>query len=671
MELTMASVPISREILGETGVTLSLALKPNPRSVSSRELPVHIDEIGRCRTCNAYQNIYSPFDERGYVCTFCYSENSYAERRNSRYLGRANRAMLPELQGGCYDVSLDDRDEWYGGNERGESADEDPGADTRPGAGTDRVVLGTTVHSAYVAVVDVCGGAEVVEEFRSALLTVLDELSESQYFALVLLDESAMYVMNWTASRFHTVRCTDDAALRGMAERVALHDILGRVEHVKKAAGVLISQLEPKPVKPGHEHLHSCYLGEAIKALLGYFVKADRGSVEHLDVNGRMIGSRIALFLSGVPSKGLGRVRSLEDRAAEEETGFYQDPINPEFAMANLKLDSGAHEPREKSAESAAGTSPPYQNAGILDEDAWEFYTGAGAAAAVAGIGIDVYVVGQGSNLVGAENLTVMATLSGGECIVYENDSVTLAEDIYDMLRQDAMLDCSIKIRTSAELQILGTVDYNITADVEQKDLFHTPRLPSDVLIGGIFLDVCDTGLGLSNRPPVYLQAAVRFTRIDDGRLKTCLRVITCEVPHATSVGSALLSHNVDLTIFSVFIGAMSIVGLHGRDEAATTLDRQHREYTAKRRAYLEYGDYVGDRGKDLGPDVFGYGMHRLITILDGGGAAGEFEQLERLFYYGRRGPQTVEGLLALLMGAHRGDDGAQTPIQEATVTTG
>ena len=79
----------------------------------------------------------------------------------------------------------------------------------------------------------------------------------------------------------------------------------------------------------------------------------------------------------------------------------------------------------------------------------------------------------------------------------------------------------------------------------------------------------------------------------------------------------------------------------------------------------------MGDRGKDLGPDVFGYGMHRLITILDGGGAAGEFEQLERLFYYGRRGPQTVEGLLALLMGAHRGDDGAQTPIQEATVTTG
>ena len=75
MELSMPSVPISREVLAETGLALSLALKPFPPGKPSHELQAHIDEIGRCRTCNAYQNIYSPFlDERGYVCTFCYTE---------------------------------------------------------------------------------------------------------------------------------------------------------------------------------------------------------------------------------------------------------------------------------------------------------------------------------------------------------------------------------------------------------------------------------------------------------------------------------------------------------------------------------------------------------------------------------------------------------------------
>ncbi len=667
MELSMPSVPISREVLAETGLALSLALKPFPPGKPSHELQAHIDEIGRCRTCNAYQNIYSPFlDERGYVCTFCYTENNFDQRRNSRYIGQANRATLPELQGEFYDVSLDDRDEWCDRSEQDKSQDEGS-RDNRPWAV--RAVPGTRLHSAYVAVVDVCGRADVVEEFRSALLTVLDELSECQYFALVLLDESAMYVMNWRASRFHTVRCTEEGALGAMADRIALNDALGRVGTVKQAAGLLISQLEPKPVKAGQEHLHSCFLGEAVRGLLGYFVKAGPDSVEHLDVDGRMLGSRIALFLTGVPSKGLGRVRTHEDGAVEEEeTGYYQDPLNPEFAMANLKLSDGARGSREKSVDTGGPPAPPYKDPGILDGDACEFYSGAGAAAAVMGLALDVYVVSQDENVVGAESLSIMATLSGGEFAVYESDSVTLAEDLYDMMHEDAMLDCSIKIRTSGELQIVGTVDHRITADVEQANLFHVPRLSRDVVLAGIVLDICDIGLGISNRPPVYLQAAVRYTRIVDGILKTCLRIITCEFPIAASIGSALLNHNVNLDLFNVFIDAMTIVGTHGRDKAATTLDHQHQRYSAKRQAYLEFGDYVGDRGKDLGPDVFGYGMHRLITIIDGGGAAGEFERLQRLFY-GHRGRQTVEGLIQVLMGANN-HEMAQLPVPAADVTT-
>ena len=411
MELTMGTVPISRALLSETALSLALALKPFVchRKANSNKL-AHADDIGRCRTCNAYQNVYSPFDERGYVCTFCYSENTFDQRRNGRYLGRQNRSTLPELQGEVYDVSLDEEVEVYVESSRGEGDDQgEPGQGVEHVRNEDLARSGVPVNSMYFAVVDVCGRADDVEEFRSTLLTVLDVLSEDQYFGLALLDESAMYVMNWKANRFHTIRCTDEAALGTMSDRIALRDVLGRVQTVKKGAEVLISQLEPKPVKAGEEHLHSCFLGEAIKGLLGFLVKARRDFVDDIDIDGRMIGSRIATFLSKVPAKGVGRVLSLESRMAEQQTGYYQDPLNPEFAMANLNLNPDDHErgkDREQApvpevdvdhqaavgqgARACETSYASYTNTGILDGVAQDFYSGAGAAAAVTGLAMDV-----------------------------------------------------------------------------------------------------------------------------------------------------------------------------------------------------------------------------------------------------------------------------------------
>ena len=541
----------------------------------------------------------------------------YDQRSNVRYIGAANRNTLPELQNALYDVSLDDRED-------------------------DDIIL----RPVYFAVVDVTGSADVVEEFRSALLTALGQLSEEQHFALALLDESAMYVMNWNANRFHTVRCTDDEALRKMSDRIALRDVVGRIGTVKKAAELLISQLEAKPVKQGDETAHNSYFGEALHSLLSFLLKASRDGVSHLDADGRLLGSRIAAFLCKVPSKGSGRVLSPDHRVAEQDRGYYQDPLNPEFAMANLSI-------REAGSAGGAGDSqpttpcvPPLMRSGILDEVAQEFYSGAGAAAAVAGLAIDIYTVGTGANVAGAENLAVVTSLSGGDFTVYDvdNGEVTLAEDLHDALQLDELLDCSIRIRTSTELRVLGNMDSRLQQDSEQCDLYHAPRLRNDVTCGGILLDICDSGLGLSNRPPAYVQAAVRFHRIDnDNVLRRYLRVLTCEFPLAKTVGEVLLRHNVDAHLFVEFCGAMALVGLSGRDDAASALDDRLEQYICKRQAWIEEGDYMedghqADRREQLGPDVFGMGMRRMVEILDGGGRVGDFERMERLYYGWQRG---------------------------------
>lgn len=641
MRLT-ASVPISRAVMLESGLHLSLLLQPF-QSHDASSMP-HVDEIGRCRDCQAYMNVFTPFEERGYVCTFCLEENQYDQRANARYIGASRRKRLPELKGVFYDVSLDDREEGDC-DDGGEGGEGDEGGEGAPNAKLLRPV--------FFAVVDVTGTSDVVEEFRSALLTVLDQLPEDQYFALALLDESSMYVMNWNANRFHTVRATDDKALRTIADRIALKDVLGRVGTIKKAAGLLVSQLEPKPVKQGAEHAHNCFFGEAIKALLGFLLKASRAGVPHLDVDGRLLGSRIATFVCKVPRKGSGRVLSQDERLADERRrGFYMDSINPEIAMANLSVADDDN--------TTEAVNPPVLRSGILDDAAQEFYSGAGAAAAVAGLSVDVYVVGQGEDIAGVENLAIVTSLSGGEFAVFDvarGDDVTLAEDLHDALQRGELLDCSIRIRTSGELQVLGNMDSRLQEDSEQCNMYHSPRLTKDETCGGILLDLRDSGRGLSNRTPAYVQAAVRFHRIDDGGvLRRCLRVITYEFPLAKTVGEVLVSHAVDVHLAVEFNGAMSLVGLSGRDEAATALDDRLEQYIAMRQAWIEEGDYVDDgdearRREVLGTDVFGLGMRRLVQILDGGGNPGDFERLEWL-YYGKRRGGAGSGLLDVIFGA-------------------
>ena len=78
MRLTTASVPISRAVMHESGLHLSLLLKPAPSENDLRSehegandstSTPHADEIGRCRECQAYMNAFTIFEERGYVCT--------------------------------------------------------------------------------------------------------------------------------------------------------------------------------------------------------------------------------------------------------------------------------------------------------------------------------------------------------------------------------------------------------------------------------------------------------------------------------------------------------------------------------------------------------------------------------------------------------------------------
>jgi hypothetical protein len=626
MRLTVDRVPISRALLLESGLHLTLLLKPFLSPPGNWTGLDCVDSIGRCKACNSYMNPYNVFEERGWICTLCSMANGYDQGENNhRYLGGSGaRQRLPELQSDLQfvDLSLDPAEE---------------GEDGLP-----------KVYPLFFAVVDVTGDAAGIEEVKAALLTVLDDLPEDRHFGLSLLDEASMYIMNWSSGRFHSVSCTDDRSTHTMASRIKLEDVLGRVGDVKRMAELLISQLEPKPAKKGEEHLHSCFYGEAVKGLLKFFLASKSegscdGEVGCIDVNGRMIGSRIVSFLGKVPSKGDGQILSYEETMARQEAdGYYLDPMNPEMYMPNIRsqeINRATHENIDE-----LGTSY------ILDRAAQEFYSGAGAAAAVTGVAMDVYLVGN--QAVGGENLAIMASVSGGQFKLYDGEDVRLAEDLHSLMSDEEMIDCSLKIRTSTELQVLGNMDNGMQDDCEQSNTYHAPRISSNDICGGIMLDLKHkTGLGLSHRTPVYIQLAIRFHRIDkDGTVRRFLRIITQEFDLARSVGELFASHNVEVHLYSEFCGAMTLAGIEGRQLAAETLRSRADILSRKRDEWIKHGEFLEDESapveREQQNDPFLLGMELLIGAMVDEESTDKFQALTRLYHSKNR---SVQDLIQIL----------------------
>ena len=555
------------------------------------------DLLARCKGCGAYINKFAVFDRSGWICPLCRGSNDYSDGANARYMGSERRDALAELHHEVVDLNLDEE--------------------------SDRE--GVRVNPLLWVLVDVTGEARGLQEVQSALTAALETLQPYQYFALSLVDERSLYIMNWESNRFHRIDCGSDEEVDSIASRVPYQNVACSVavKGFKDIAMDLVNKIEPKPAPEGSsDGESSCMLGEAVKGLLRYFAE-----VQELEppthANGRLVGSRLSIFLSKSPRDGIGKVLSVDERRNEDiaSENFYLDPLNAEFPMQRI-------------AASAAQTSTSNVEAEVgVDSTAQQYYIGAGATAAVLAIAIDVFFMD--GNGFGVESLAPMTCLSGGRLGFYgleQNKLSTLSEDFYKLLHRVECLDCSLRLRTSPETRIIGLLDSRIQEDSNSaSDLFWASRLcQSDGF--GVLMDH-DDGYGMSGRTPVYVQMAMAFSVLipaaSNGMFATVqkkLRVITQEFGLSRSLEEVFGSHDADVHLFLEFQSAMTVRSLHGIVMATESLKESMEHLAHGVNEWMENDEYGeasdGEHvGKTMTPaaSVLSEAVDRLAQVMIGG----------------------------------------------------
>jgi hypothetical protein len=517
--------------------------------------------LARCKGCGAYINKFAAFDRSGWICPLCRASNDYSDGANSRYMGSERRDALAELHHEVVDLNLDE----------GEDIDN------------------VRVNPLLWVLVDVTGDAHGLHEVQSALTAALETLHPYHYFALSLVDERSLYIMNWESNRFHRIDCMNEEEVNSLAGRVPYEDVACSVtvKGFRNIAIDLVNKIEPKPAPEGSANdKSSCMLGEAVKGLLRYFAE-----VQELQppthANGRLVGSRLSIFLSKCPRDGIGKVLSVDERRNEDiaTENFYLDPLNAEFPMQTI---TPVAQPSTSNAEVAIG----------IDSTAQQYYIGAGATAAVLAIAIDVFIT-EGDGF-GVESLAPMTSLSGGRLGIYgpeENEISTLSEDFYKLLHRMECLDCSLRLRTSPETRIIGLLDSRMQEDSNgASNLFWAARLSQSD--GFAVLMDHEHGHGMSGRAPVYIQMAMVFSVLIpacNGMFATVqkkLRLITQEFGLARGLAEVFGSHDADVHLFLEFQSAMTVRSLHGTCMATETLKESMEQLIQGINEWIEKGEY-------------------------------------------------------------------------------
>lgn len=444
------------------------------------------------------------------------------------------------------------------------------------------------VNPLFWAIVDVTGDSSSLALVQEALLTTLETLPPAYYFGLALIDEGCMYIMNWESKRFHRVVCSDKSDLDEMSEKIQYGDVVQPFlsEESKEVARELINMLEPKPAKD--DRRRSVLFGEAIKGFLKFLARAQEGHPPtHL--GGRLVGARLGVFLSKCPHAGAGVVSSMEERLerlGSQTEQFYLDPLNADIPM---HVQSKMH--------GKDGNSLP-----VADPDAHKFYIGAGATAAVLGVAVDVLFVGESSE--GLEAMAPLCSMSGGRLGLYGDKTTwgsSLSEDLYKLTSRMEFLDCSIKVRTSPEVTVVGCVDGRVQEDSRHPDLLHAPRMcQGDGL--GVLLDH-KNGSGISGRTPVCVQAAIAFSMLRPSTGGKCLslhrylRIITYCYPLAHYLGDVFANYDVDVHLFLEFHSSMALACSAGKEQATSALLESLRHTVTASHRWSEYGEYTDSKG--------------------------------------------------------------------------
>ena len=499
--------------------------------------------VARCKHCGSYISCYTTFDELGWLCSLCHTLNEYSEGCNARYLGGAEtRSLLPELRSNTVDVCLDD------GVENGVSQ----------------------ANPLVWPVIDVTCDSESLSSIREALLTAIETLLPHNHFALSLLDDQHLYIMNWKSGKFH--RLSSELGWQRECERIKYSDIVQPVSVVHGPCRKILAQLESKPISTLHENPEEYTIGNWLRCIFTILAKGDAD--EPTNQHRRILGSRVQLFL-GTNLMGYdgSRPQKIDKQNEECSEGFYIDPLNADLVMK------------------APGETKPHShhqaNRGI--------FIGAGSTAVILGLAVDIFWTGVYSKMF--ESFSLVSRLSGGSFGVYDSGTSTLTKDVFKIVNRIEYFDCTIKLRTSAELVAIRNFQHGMDADTYDGNVLKSPRISGSDGFGVILSHV--GGFGISGRSPLYLQAAIAFSTLKKdketphSRVHRYLRIITHEFPLARTFAEVVPQEDINVQLYLEFKSCMCLIDSHGHQEAELYLRECIRRKVSAKNACLQDAEYL------------------------------------------------------------------------------
>lgn len=467
----------------------------------------------------------------GWICSLCQTESEYSDGGSARYLGGAEfRSLLDELQGNTVDLDFDDI--------RENMEDEN-----------------SSVTPLTWAVIDVTCDPETLNAVKEGLLTAVETMPQYHHFGLSLFDEQYLYIMNWKSGKFHRLPHQGECVQHGMYDGVVYLDVVQPVSEVQEAATTIISLLEPKPTEVCQENRFLQAVEISLKYIFRLVANAAQVHEPPTHLNGRPLGSRLLLFLS-TPLNELNSDAPMNEQKnnIQSNQGFYLDSLNPELVMV---------EPRCISNERNSST-----------RETQKIFTNAGATSAVLGIAVNVFLMGPCN--INISVISPLSQLSGGTLSVYDSKYEGFAEDLYKIMNRVEYLDCSIKVRSSAEIIVADSTHYRLKEDRHDPDVLQIPRASKMYGFGFLF-DHID-GFGSSRRAPPCIQIAIAFTLLIPHTKYSCvrahryLRVITQEYPLAKSVTDVLPYDDTDVQLYFEFKSCMYLLESYGKEKAVTSL---------------------------------------------------------------------------------------------------
>ena len=411
------------------------------------------------------------------------------------------------------------------------------------------------------------------------------------------MDPSGLRIYNWHEEKFACLTIDQEGIVPdvcALLSSAASAFLFLESEGEKERACQAIESIRNFVAEKALHGFSKVFLGESLQALMRFMATAQ--DVDSLHVDGRLMGSRLSVFLGGMPSRGVGSLScsDIEKRRSKNDGGFYLDPLYPEMPMRRMELRGQPEDNSENEENREETTYASY------DEEVQKFYVGAGAAANLLGVSVDIITLGLIAE--GIQILSPLATLSGGRLMTYANSELSattfLDSDICKLFTRPEFLNCSFRIRTSTEVEVVGSVDSRSQEDPNQSGAFLIPRVHQSDTFS--FYLGHRRGAGLTGRRPICVQAAVAYTilvqdqRSTGFKIQRCLRILTKDHNLAYQTKEVYDGFDLDAYFFSQFNAAMAIYFLSGRQEATQSLMQGLVRIIRASKEWMLNGEYVG-----------------------------------------------------------------------------